>query len=32
MNWDYFWFCVESKALSIMIMFWLVVLIGWRHR
>lgn len=31
-NWDYFWFCMEGKFLSIMIIFWLIIYIGWRHK
>lgn len=31
-NWDYFWFCIEGKFLSIMIIFWLIIYIGWRHK
>lgn len=31
-NWDYFWFYMEGKFLSIMIIFWLIIYIGWRHK
>ena len=31
-NWDYFWFCMDGKFLSIMIIFWLIIYIGWRHK
>lgn len=31
-NWDYFWFCMEEKFFSIMIIFWLIIYIGWRHK